>query len=363
MAGGRFQTGYEVVERVVLLALLLIAFCLLFPVLDSLMFVLFLLLVFSLLLRWRFRLTATWMVLDASFLVLISLFYPDASLLLGLYVWYFAVEERPLLALAFLAVSYSLLEPQRFLFPLLCLVLGLLLARWKVERRVLLGQADALRLHLHRLEAEQVRLLLDYQDAQQLSRLEERSHIAQILHDSLGHELTGAHLSAKMVRSLFDKGDIERAKESQDKVIDRLERSLGQLRMAVRDLESDPEVEKFRLDSLLKEFAYPVEKHIRGDLLLVPASVRQLLYACLTEALTNVAKHAKPSFVRLQIDSSQTMVRMMLENDGLGTEAEQAGGNGLRYMRRRVEAAGGSLSAQKDTTFRLIVVIPFPGGH
>ncbi len=363
MAGSRIQTGYEVVERVVLLALLLIALYLLFPVLDSLMLVLFLLLVFSLLLRWRFRLNPAWMVLDASLLVLISLFFPDASLLLGLYMWYFAVEEKPLFSLVFLVISFSLLNPKMFPFPLLCLVLGLVLARWKAERKNLLAEADALRLHLHRLEEEQVRLLMDYQDAQQLSQLEERSHIAQILHDSLGHELTGAHLSAKMVRSLLEKGAVERAKESQDKVIDRLERSLGQLKMAVRDLESDPEVERSRLDALLKEFAYPVEKHVRGDLLLVPASVRQLLYACLTEALTNVAKHAKPSFVLLQIDSSQTMVRMMLENDGLVAEVEQTGGNGLRYMRRRVEAVGGSLSAQKDATFRLIIVIPLSGGQ
>ena len=56
------------------------------------------------------------------------------------------------------------------------------------------------------------------------------------------------------------------------------------------------------------------------------------------------------------------MVRMMLENDVL-SRSEQNWGNGLRYMRRRVEAVGGSLSAQKDATFRLIIVIPLTGGY
>lgn len=355
--------GYEVVEKVLLLALLLIAFVLLFPILDALRILIFLLLVLSLLFRWRFRPNPSWMLIDASVLVLITLFVGDAALLLGLYVWYFATEDRPLFALCFLLLSFPLLRLTEFQFPLLCLVLGFLLSIWKAERRGLQGEADALRLHLHRLEEEQMHLLLDYKDAQQLSRLEERSHIAQILHDSLGHELTGAHLSGKMVRSLLERGDVERAKESQEKVIDRLERSLGQLKMAVRDLESDPEVEKSRLDALLKEFSYPVETHIRGDLLLIPALVRQLLFTCLTEALTNVAKHAKPSSVVLQIDSNQMMVRMMLENDGLIKEDESVGGNGLRYMRRRVEAVGGSLSIQKAATFRLIVVIPLARGY
>ncbi|NBK22413.1 MAG: hypothetical protein EOM68_10345 [Spirochaetia bacterium] len=363
MAGKRVLLGYDVVETVLLLALLLLALVLLFPVLDALKILIFLLVVLSLLVRWRFRPNPSWMLIDASFLVVISLFVGDAGVLLGVYVWYFATENRPLFALLYGSVSFFLLELALFQFPLLCLVLGLLLSRWRAERHVLQGEADALRLHLHRLEEEQVHLLLDYQDAQQLSRLEERSHIAQILHDSLGHELTGAHLSGKMVRSLLERGEVDRARESQDKVIDRLERSLGHLKMAVRDLESDPEVEKSRLEALLKEFSYPVETQIRGDLLLVPASVRQLLHTCLTEALTNVAKHAKPSSVVLQIDSSQTMVRMMLENDGLIREDERADGNGLRYMRRRVEAVGGSLSIQRAATFRLIVVIPLTGGY
>ena len=363
MAGKRVLLGYEVVETVLLLALLLLALVLLFPVLDALKILIFLLVVLSLLVRWRFRPNPSWMLIDASFLVVISLFVGDAGVLLGVYVWYFATENRPFFALLYGSVSFFLLELALFQFPLLCLVLGLLLSRWRAERHVLQGEADALRLHLHRLEEEQVHLLLDYQDAQQLSRLEERSHIAQILHDSLGHELTGAHLSGKMVRSLLERGEVDRARESQDKVIDRLERSLGHLKMAVRDLESDPEVEKSRLEALLKEFSYPVETQIRGDLLLVPASVRQLLHTCLTEALTNVAKHAKPSSVVLQIDSSQTMVRMMLENDGLIREDERADGNGLRYMRRRVEAVGGSLSIQRAATFRLIVVIPLTGGY
>ena len=143
-----------------------------------------------------------------------------------------------------------------FPFPLLCLVLGLVLARWKAERKNLLAEADALRLHLHRLEEEQVRLLMDYQDAQQLSQLEERSHIAQILHDSLGHELTASHLSPQMVRSVLETGGVGRAKESRDKAIDRLERSLGQLKWLFGIWKSDPEVERSRLDALLKEFAY-----------------------------------------------------------------------------------------------------------
>jgi signal transduction histidine kinase len=51
---------------------------------------------------------------------------------------------------------------------------------------------------------------------------------------------------------------------------------------------------------------------------------------------------------------------MSVENDGVTPEhGNTGGGNGLRYMRRRIEAVNGSLTIQKTSgRFKIIVLIP-----
>ena len=64
-----------------------------------------------------------------------------------------------------------------------------------------------------------------------------------------------------------------------------------------------------------------------------------------SEALANVAKHAKASDVRVQVDATSGVLRLDVRDDGVGG-ADPARGSGLIGLRDRVEAIGG--------TFRVI---------
>src|SRR6266478_71060 len=78
----------------------------------------------------------------------------------------------------------------------------------------------------------------------------------------------------------------------------------------------------------------------------VPAAVETALYRVVQEALTNAARHAHATRIRIEIDQEQDCLRCLIGDDGLGFEVESCvrrGGLGLRGMRERLSALGGSL--------------------
>ncbi len=347
--------------RFVLGVLLLLVFFLRYRVMDPPLLLVFLLVVFSLMLRWRFSFSTVWMLIDAFLLTMLSLFLPEAILLLSLYLFYFASHRNLLFCVPFAVYLAVTLQGLELLVPLFSLLLGALVGVWELERMQLRREADEYRLRTHHLEAETEHLLLDYADAQYLSRLQEREQIAQILHDSLGHELTAAHLSVKALDMILEREDIEKAKVSQEKIEQRLSSALTQLKLAVRQLEPEEKQVEQSIARLFEEFVYPVQYTIRGDVALAPPALQQVLHSAIKEALTNVAKHAKPTKVTAFIDCNSTLLQLVMENDGVIEQKTSGTGNGLRYLRRRVERLGGSVSFQKGQQFKLLVSIPVRG--
>ena len=348
----------ELVARVLWVVLLLASFLLLFTEFDAPLLLAFLLVIFSHLLRWRFAIPTYWMLLDAVVLIGVSLFFPSLELLLTLYLYYFASKGKPLFALLLFIYCLVSLQFPLLLFALTALLLGFVLWLWGQESNLLRQNSDTLRSKVHHLDQQQEQLLLDYHQGLEISRMQEREHIARILHDSLGHELTAAHLTVKACRALLEQGQLERTAEAQCKVEQRLDAALDQLKLAVRQLQPDEERETRRLKQLFEQFSYPVEVSFSGDPAFLEPSVRQVLYTAVKEALTNIAKHARPEVVTASINMGKRMVRFVIENDGVLEKSRQESGNGLRYMRRRIEALGGSMAIVKTDTFKLVISLP-----
>jgi signal transduction histidine kinase len=85
------------------------------------------------------------------------------------------------------------------------------------------------------------------------------------------------------------------------------------------------------------EFSSDVADTALGDL------VEATTYFVLTEALTNVVKHADASLARVRLARRDGLLRVDVEDDGVGGASMDAG-TGLRGLADRVEAIGGSLS-------------------
>jgi signal transduction histidine kinase len=92
----------------------------------------------------------------------------------------------------------------------------------------------------------------------------------------------------------------------------------------------------------------------------LPDPVEVATYYVVSEALTNAAKHARASMVRVHVRAVDEAVDLAISDDGIGG-AHPDHGSGLVGLTDRVEALGGSIEVDSPpgggTTLR--VTIPF----
>jgi signal transduction histidine kinase len=77
----------------------------------------------------------------------------------------------------------------------------------------------------------------------------------------------------------------------------------------------------------------------------LPGVIETAVYFVCSEALANVAKHARANCVEVQVQSERDVVTVLVADDGTGG-ADPAAGSGLKGVADRVEALGGRLVVQ-----------------
>jgi signal transduction histidine kinase len=93
-----------------------------------------------------------------------------------------------------------------------------------------------------------------------------------------------------------------------------------------------------------------------------PAEFEAAGYFLCSEALTNIARHAKASQAWIRVRQHDGSLRIEIEDDGVGG-ARVDGGSGLRGLADRVAALGGSLALDSPpgSGTRLTIKLPLPG--
>jgi signal transduction histidine kinase len=112
------------------------------------------------------------------------------------------------------------------------------------------------------------------------------------------------------------------------------------------------------LRTLARRSAVPVDLDLGVDRRL-PDSVEVGAYYVVSEALTNVAKHAHASVVQVGVETHDAHLRLSIRDDGIGG-ADAAKGSGLIGLIDRVEALGGTMaiSSHSGSGTALLVEIP-----
>jgi signal transduction histidine kinase len=112
------------------------------------------------------------------------------------------------------------------------------------------------------------------------------------------------------------------------------------------------------LRALARRAPVPVEVDL-GDDRRLPDRVEVAAYYVVSEAITNAAKHAEASVLRVELDAAGPVVRLAIRDDGIGG-ADPARGSGLIGLRDRVEALGGTMevSSAVGAGTSLLVTIP-----
>src|SRR5262249_56363197 len=93
----------------------------------------------------------------------------------------------------------------------------------------------------------------------------------------------------------------------------------------------------------------------------LPALVETAVYFICSEALANVAKHARAAHVDIRVQSRGDLVTVLIADDGAGG-ANPLAGSGLKGVADRVEALGGQLAVDSPAGARATLLGHNPRG-
>lgn len=184
----------------------------------------------------------------------------------------------------------------------------------------------------------------------------ERLRISRELHDLVGHDLTALRLNLELARHTAGQPRALRAIETAQELAARL---LQDVRLSVGHLRDTPGVD---LEGCLNQMAREVtDPRVQVDVRtrVTDPGHAQALLRCAQEAITNAAKHASATLIRVTISRDGPCLVFEAEDDGRGALPGTIG-NGLRGMRERLEEVGGTLEVHGNLGrgFRLRATIP-----
>jgi two-component system sensor histidine kinase DesK len=198
------------------------------------------------------------------------------------------------------------------------------------------------------------KLKLANQEIEHIAKVAERERIARDLHDVLGHTLSLITLKSELARKLVDR-DPERAKQEMQDVENASRAALSDVREAIRGYRSDGIfAELARARAALETAGVSVE--CDADTVQLSPMQESVLSLALREAVTNVVRHAEARRCNVSLKRNQSLCTLEVADDGCGAAGPE--GNGLRGMRERLEALGGSLRLLTSNGTRLIIDLP-----
>lgn len=216
----------------------------------------------------------------------------------------------------------------------------------EVTRRT--GETVALALHMERV------------------REDERGRLARELHDELGGLMTAAKLDVARIRKRLPVTG-----SGQDLLLhlsQSLDAGISLKRRIIEDLRPSSLANLGLKATLLiqcKELAQRAEIQVSTDIadIRLPDDHELAVYRIVQEALTNAAKYAGATRVRVSMLPIDRGLEIRVVDDGKGFDpqvAESAGGRGLQGMRFRVKACGGDLQIRSTPGQGTCVVATIP---
>ena len=178
----------------------------------------------------------------------------------------------------------------------------------------------------------------------------ERRRWARELHDET---LQGLGALQVLLSSALRRGDSDRREQAMREAVAHITREIENLRAIITELRPAA-LDELGLDAAIEAL---LERHreqsgfeVEAELALPRAPTRldveleSIVYRLVQEALTNVAKHARASHVRLSIREDEGQLQLEVQDDGAGFDSRAVShGFGLAGMRERVSLAGGDL--------------------
>jgi signal transduction histidine kinase len=247
-----------------------------------------------------------------------------------------------------------------FLIPLLFARLSILGARAQQE--------------LSEKVQKQQQALLEATERVFQEREDERHRIAEEIHDSSLQMLAAATYGCQNASGLIAEGHTQDAGEAIESVRGAVDGAIRALRNSLVDLRRTA-VEPGRLIDTIGNFAdqtsllWKREIRIEGDVTNEPPiPVALAAFQILQEGLINALKHTKESPITVRIEEVDSMVHIVVEDQGPGFDPEIRVGEdhvGMRLMKERAARVGGriELASKPGSGTRLEAILPAGVAH
>lgn len=181
----------------------------------------------------------------------------------------------------------------------------------------------------------------------------ERKRIARELHDDTAQILFAQLLNITAFKSSESEAVQQAAEHLEPMTVEAIE-GVRRLALELRPPALDDLGVREAISELIQRIAensgIAVDEHLQLSRERLPPEIELVLYRITQEALTNVVKHARASWVEVELSREQDRVTLVVKDDGSGfdvdsvTERDETGlGLGLFGMVERATLVGGTL--------------------
>lgn len=244
------------------------------------------------------------------------------------------------LAVSFIYCVFGLLTQQSWWDIIVPLFMGLMITVATISAAGRMEQTEQL---------ERAREL-----EQHLAAVGERERIAQDLHDLLGQTLTMVTIKADVATKLFDSKP-EQAKQELGEIRDAARTALKDVREAVAGMNRTTlKAELKRAEQLLA--SANIQLRVGGELIELEPEVDQVLGLAVREAMTNIVRHSQAKRAQFEISDDGESLRVLIKDNGNQKSLNE--GSGLKGLRKRISAIGGSTEIEQTPGLKLLLKIP-----
>jgi len=183
-------------------------------------------------------------------------------------------------------------------------------------------------------------------DESRLRVLQDRERLARDMHDIVIQRLFAAGMGLQAVVGSITDAHVERRVSD---TVDELDRTIADLRVAIFELTNvSASTVAEQIDEVIEHAAVHLALAptivIVGDVDSIPAELCEHLVPALTEALSNVARHAHAATVAIALRIDSETISLTVTDDGVGIGSTGARGNGLDNLAARAHQVGGTIS-------------------
>jgi len=210
------------------------------------------------------------------------------------------------------------------------------------------------------------------EEANVLSIMEERTRLANELHDSLAQSLASLRFQVRVLDETLHSGkesalwqELEIIENSIDEAYTELRELIAHFRAPIDKRGLIPAieqaVERFRRNSGIRAFL-----QLEWDDAKLPAEIEIQVLRIVQEALANIRKHSQANAVRVLMRAGKDKHYMvMIEDDGIGIQNKVLDGGpgehlGLNILHERAARIGGDLKIESEPGEGTTVTLRFP---